>query len=294
MRKPLFLGAATALITPMTENGVDLEKLDSLINWQIESGIDGLVICGSTGEKATLNDEEHVAVLRHAVNAAKGRVPIIAGTGSNDTAHAVWLTKEACDLGCDGVLVSTPYYNKSTQKGLVKMFNVIADASTKPVIVYNVPSRTGIGIAPQTYKEIVKHPMIGGIKEASGDISLVADTLQLIGDEVPMYSGNDNQIVPLMSLGGKGVISVLSNAMPKEVHELCKIALEGDFKKAAELQLKYLPFINALFSEVNPIPIKSAMAKLGRCENFVRLPLVPMESEHEQKMFGIMKELGLI
>lgn len=294
MRKPLFEGAATALITPMTENGVDFEKLDLLINWQIAEGIDGLIICGSTGEKATLTDEEHVNVLRHAVTVADGRIPIIAGTGSNDTAHAVWLTKEACDLGCDGVLVSTPYYNKSTQKGLVKMFNTIADASSKPLIVYNVPSRTGIGIKAETYKEIFKHPMIGGVKEASGDLSLVAETLALCGDEVPIYSGNDDQIVPIMSLGGKGVISVLSNVLPKETHLMCEYALNGNFEQAAKMQIKYVPFIKALFSEVNPIPVKSAMAKLGKCKNILRLPLVPMESEDEEKMFSIMKDLGII
>lgn len=294
MRKPLFEGAATALITPMTEKGVDFEKLDLLINWQISEGIDALVICGTTGEKATLTDTEHVQVLHHAVTVTNGSVPIIAGTGSNDTAHAVWLTKEACSIGCDGVLVSTPYYNKTTQNGLVKMFNTIADASEKPLIIYNVPSRTGIGITAKTYKEIFKHPNIGGVKEASGDISLVAETLSVAGDDVPIYSGNDDQIVPIMSLGGKGVISVLSNVLPKETHKICEYAKNGNFAEARKLQLKYIPFIKALFSEVNPIPVKSAMAKLGKCQNILRLPLVPMENEHEEKMFKIMQDLKII
>lgn len=293
MKKQVFEGVATALITPLNEKGVDFDSLVKLINWQIESGIDALVICGSTGEKATLNDEEHVNVLRCAVETAAGRVPIIAGTGSNDTAHAVWMTREACDLGCDAMLVSTPYYNKSTQKGLVKMFNTIADASDKPIIVYNVPSRTGIAIEPETYLAISDHPMICGVKEAGDNFSKNVEMMRLVGDKLAVYSGNDNMVVPLMSLGGKGVISVLSNLLPKETVQMTKLALAGDFAAAAKMQLQYLPLINALFSEVNPIPVKAAMAALGFCENYVRLPLVPMEKEHEAVLLQCMRDAGL-
>ncbi len=295
MKQPIFKGVATALITPFKENGeVDFAALKKLIDWQITEGINALVICGTTGEKATLNDGEHCEVLRKSVEYAAGRVPIIAGTGSNDTAHAVWMTKEACSIGCDGVLVCTPYYNKTTQEGLVEMYKVIADASTVPVIVYNVPSRTGVAIEPETYVEIAKHPMICGIKEANGDISKIAKTLNLIGNSLAMYSGNDDQIVPIMSLGGIGVISVLSNVCPKLTVEMTNLALQGNFKAAAELQLKLVPFINALFSEVNPIPVKAAMSELGFCENKLRLPLIPMSAAKFQKMQDIMKELELI
>ena len=295
MKKPVFKGVATALITPFNEKGeVDFAALERLIDWQIAEGINALVICGTTGEKATLNDEEHCEVLRSAVKYARGRVPIIAGTGSNDTAHAVWMTKEACKIGCDAVLVCTPYYNKTTQEGLCEMYRVIADASEVPVIVYNVPSRTGVAIEPETYKEIADHPMICGIKEANGDISKIAQTLNLVGDVLPMYSGNDDQTVPIMSLGGLGVISVLSNVCPKLTVEMTNLALEGKFKEAAELQLKLVPLINALFSEVNPIPVKAAMSELGFCLNKLRLPLIPMSAPKFQKMKELMKDLGLL
>ena len=293
MKKPVFKGVATALITPFNEKGVDFDALERIIEQQIEGGINALVICGTTGEKATLNDEEHVQILRHAVKAASGRVPIIAGTGSNDTAHAVWMTKEAGDVGCDAALVCTPYYNKTTQKGLVTMFTTIADASDVPVILYNVPSRTGVGIEPETYIPLAEHPKIAGIKEANGDISKIAKTMAYVGDKIALYSGNDDQVVPIMSLGGLGVISVLSNVMPAKTVEMCDKWFAGDTKGAAELQLKLLPLANALFSEVNPIPVKAAMAALGLCENRVRLPLVPMEKEHEKVMLERMRDLGL-
>ena len=293
MKKPVFKGVATALITPFNEKGVDFDALERIIEQQIEGGINALVICGTTGEKATLNDEEHVQILRHAVKAASGRVPIIAGTGSNDTAHAVWMTKEAGDVGCDAALVCTPYYNKTTQKGLVTMFTTIADASDVPIILYNVPSRTGVGIEPETYIPLAEHPKIAGIKEANGDISKIAKTMAYVGDKIALYSGNDDQVVPIMSLGGLGVISVLSNVMPAKTVEMCDKWFAGDTKGAAELQLKLLPLANALFSEVNPIPVKAAMAALGLCENRVRLPLVPMEKAHEEIMLKRMRDLGL-
>jgi 4-hydroxy-tetrahydrodipicolinate synthase len=215
MNKPIFMGAATALITPMNETGVDYAAFEKLINWQIEEGIDALVICGTTGESSTLSDAEHRQVLKFALDVAKGRVPMIAGTGSNDTSYAIELTRYACEIGYDAMLVVTPYYNKTTQKGLVAMFNAIADASTKPIILYNVPSRTGVNIEPATYVELAKHPNIRAIKEASGNISKIVQTAALVGDKLDIYSGNDDQIVPILACGGKGVISALSNPAPK-------------------------------------------------------------------------------
>ncbi len=294
MKQQLFRGAATALITPLNENGVDFDSLERLIDWQICEGINALVICGTTGEKATLNDDEHREALRCAVDTAAGRVPIIAGTGSNDTAHAVWMTKEADALGCDGMLVCTPYYNKTTQNGLVTMFETIAAATDKPIIAYNVPSRTGIGIEPKTYERLAKIENITGIKEANGDISKIAETLRLVGNELALYSGNDDQIVPVMSLGGQGVISVISNLMPKRIAALCNTALVGDFKAASAEQLELLPLMKALFCEVNPIPVKAAMAEMGFCENCLRLPLVPIEQEHKAQLKKLMKQQGLI
>lgn len=292
-KQTIFKGAATALITPLNENGVDYESLEKLIEWQIAQGINALVITGTTGEASTLSDEEHREVIRFSVEKINHRVPVIAGTGGNDTAYAVSLTKYACEVGADACLVVTPYYNKATQNGLVKMFTTIADASTKPLILYNVPSRTGVNIVPSTFVKLAEHPNIVAVKEASGNISQCVEIMSLVGDKLDMYSGNDEQIVPIMSIGGKGVISVLSNVLPKETVEICDRFFAGDVKGSAELQLKYLPLINALFSEVNPIPVKSAMAKLGFCENYLRMPLSPMEAEHEEVMFKLMRECGL-
>ena len=293
-QNPVFRGAATALITPLTENGVDFDALGKLIDWQIDEGINALVIAGTTGEKSTLNDEEHHAVLEFSAERIAGRVPMIAGTGSNDTAHAIEMTRFACGCGADAVLVVTPYYNKATQNGLVKMYKTIADASEKPLIVYNVPSRTGVGIEPATYALLADHPNIAGIKEANGDLSRIMKTFALIGDRLDLYSGNDDQIVPLMSMGGQGVISVLSNLMPKQTVEICNRCFRGDFAGAAALQCALLPLINALFSEVNPIPVKAAMAAMGWCENYVRLPLTPMEDAHAQALYRLMREQDLI
>ena len=292
-KKPIFTGAATALVTPLTENGVDYAAFEKLINWQIESGIDALVICGTTGEASTLTDEEHRQVLKFAAEVVNSRVPIIAGTGSNDTAYAIDMTKYACDLGYDAMLVVTPYYNKTTQKGLIAMFKAIADASTKPLILYNVPSRTGVNIEPATYAALADHPMIAAIKEAGGNISKIVETVALVGDKLDIYSGNDDQIVPILACGGKGVISVLSNVVPKETSQMCKTFFAGDVKGAMDMQVKYLPLTNALFCEVNPIPVKAAMAALGFCENYLRLPLVPMEENHEAMLRQKMRDLGL-
>jgi len=228
------------------------------------------------------------------VKRVAGRCPVIASTGSNDTAHAIYLTKFACDAGADGILAVTPYYNKATQNGLVKMYTALADASTKPLILYNVPSRTGVNIEPETYAKLADHPMISGIKEANGNISKIVQTAQLVGDKLDIYSGNDDQIVPILSMGGKGVISVLSNPMPKKTVEICDKFFAGDLKGAAALQCELLPLINALFSEVNPIPVKAAMSAMGFCENYLRLPLVPMEEAHWLKLQALMKEQGLI
>ncbi len=293
-KKTVFTGAATAIITPLDENGVNYEQFRKLLDWQIAEGVDAIVACGTTGEGSTLTDEEHRKVIKFAVDTVAGRVPVIAGTGSNDTAYAVDLTKFACDAGADAVLVVTPYYNKATQKGLVKIFNQIADAATKPVIMYNVPSRTGVNIKPETCLELAEHPNISAIKEASGDISQIAKTAQLTRGKLDIYSGNDDQIVPVMSLGGKGVISVLSNVMPRKTAEICKKFFEGDIAGSAKLQLDLLPLINALFSEVNPIPVKAAMAKMGFCENYLRLPMTEMEPQNAEKLFGIMRGEGLI
>ena len=292
-RKPIFTGAASALITPMNENGVDYENFARLIDWQIEEGIDALVIAGTSGEASTLTDEEHREVLKFAVEKVNGRVPVIAGTGSNDTDYAIDLTKYACEIGCDAMLVVTPYYNKATQKGLIKMFNAIADASTKPIILYNVPSRTGCNIEPATYAELAKHPMIQAIKEASGNIDKIVETMALCGDKLDLYSGNDDQIVPLMSVGGKGVISVLSNVLPKETSLMCKKFFDGDIKGSAQMQFDYFPLIKALFCEVNPIPAKAAMAAMGFCEDYVRLPLTVMEDEHKAVLLNEMRKLGI-
>ena len=293
-KKPIFEGAGTALITPMNSDGVDFEALGNLIDLQIEKGIDALIICGTTGEKSTLDDAEHKEVLRFSLERAAGRVPMIAGTGSNDTRYGISMTKHACELGYDGLLVVTPYYNKTTQKGLIESFNAFADAATKPIIVYNVPSRTGVNILPDTYAALAEHPMIYGIKEASGNISQIVETAALVGDKLAIYSGNDDQIVPIIACGGKGVISVLSNVVPAETSRMCHLALEGNFKEAMELQKKYLKLTNALFSQVNPIPVKAALHKMGLCENRLRLPLVPLEKQYEDVLVARMEELGIL
>ena len=292
-KESIFTGAATAIVTPMNAQGIDYPAFERMLNWQVEQGIDALVICGTTGEGSTLTDEEHREVLQFALKVVNGRVPMIAGTGSNDAAYAIDLTKFACEIGYDAMLLVTPYYNKTTQKGLVAFFTAIADASTKPVILYNVPSRTGVNIAPATYAELAKHPMVAAIKEAGGNISQVVETAALVGDQLDIYSGNDDQIVPILACGGKGVISVLSNVLPAETSQMCKKFFDGDVKGAMELQKQYLPLINALFCEVNPIPAKAAAAAMGYGENILRLPLIPMEKAHEEELLRCMRDVGL-
>ena len=290
---PIFRGIATALITPLTADGIDYAQFGKLIDWQIDQGINALVICGTTGESSTLSDAEHRRAIAFACEKVNGRVPVIAGTGSNETAYAVELTKSACADGADAVLVVTPYYNKTTQNGLVAMYNTIADASTKPVILYNVPSRTGIGIQPETYVKLAQHPNIAAIKEANSDISKIVETYALVGDQLDIYSGNDDQIVPILSMGGQGCISVLSNVVPRETVAITDQFFAGNVAEAARLQCKFMPLIRSLFCESNPIPVKAAMAALGFCENYLRLPLVPMEQDHYETMLQRMRELGL-
>ena len=290
---PIFRGVATALITPLNESGIDFSAFARLIDWQIAEGVAALVIAGTTGEGSTLTDEEHRAAVRFAVEHTAGRVPVIAGTGSNDTAYAVDLTKYCCEVGADAMLVVTPYYNKATQNGLIKMYTTIADASTKPLILYNVPSRTGVNIQPKTCAALADHPNIAAIKEASGNISQIVELASLVGDRMDIYSGNDDQITPILAMGGAGVISVLSNVLPRRTTEICDRLFSGDVAGSAELQCELLPLINALFSEVNPIPVKAAMAAMGWCENYLRLPLTPMEPEHERVLLDLMRAQGI-
>lgn len=294
MKNTVFKGVATAIVTPIDENGVDYARFAKLIDWQIAEGINAIVVCGTTGESSTLTDAEHKEAIAFAVKHVNGRVPVIAGTGSNDTAYAVELTEFACKAGADAVLVVTPYYNKATQNGLVKLFTTVADASTKPVILYNVPSRTGVNILPETCAILAEHPRICAIKEASGNISQIAKTAALVKGKMDVYSGNDDQILPVLSLGGIGVISVLSNIMPKKTVEMCDSFFAGDIKKSTDIQLELLPLINALFCEVNPIPVKAAVSAMGMCENYVRLPLTVMEKQNEEKLLKLMSEQGLI
>ena len=291
--EPIFRGAATALVTPLTAQGIDYPRLGRLIDWQIGEGIDALVICGTTGEGSTLTDKEHRDAIAFAVERTAGRVPVIAGTGSNDTAYAIELTRFACEAGADACLVVTPYYNKATQNGLVAMYSAIADASTKPLILYNVPSRTGVGIQPAPYRKLAEHPNIAAIKEANGNISAIVETRALVGDQLDIYSGNDDEIVPILSMGGLGVISVLSNLLPRETSQICHKFFAGDVAGAAKMQCQYLPLIRALFSEVNPIPVKAAMAAMGFCEDYLRLPLTPMEESHRQVLLAEMRRQGL-
>lgn len=294
MKKTIFTGAATAIVTPFKNGAVDYDMYGTLIDWQIEQGIDAIVTVGTTGEGPTLTHEEHREVIRYCVEKVAHRVPVIAGTGSNCTEEAIGLTKFAAQVGADAALLVTPYYNKATQAGLVASFTAVADAADLPCVLYNVPSRTGCNIQPATVAKLAEHPMICAVKEASGNISQVAQIAALAGDKIDIYSGNDDQVVPIMALGGKGVISVLSNVAPAATVEMCRRMLAGDVAGARELQLKYLPLIDALFCEVNPIPVKAAMAAMGYGENSLRLPLTCMEPAHEERLLGCMRDLGII
>ena len=293
MKHTIFKGYATAMVTPMTSTGVDYDALTRFIEFQIENGINALVAVGTTGESATLTPEERSEVIRFTVKRVNGRVPVIAGTGTNNTQHVLEYTRRACSSGADAVLVVTPYYNKATQGGLIAHFSAVADVSEKPVILYNVPSRTGCNLLPATCAALAEHPNIAAIKEANSDISKIVETFSLVGDRLDIYSGNDDQIVPILSMGGAGCISVLSNVIPAETVAITQRFFAGDVAGAAQLQCKYMPLIRALFCESNPIPVKAAMAALGYCDNYLRLPLVPMEEDHYQGMLQRMRELGL-
>ncbi len=290
----IFTGAAVAIVTPFKNNQVDYESLAALIERQIENSTDAIVICGTTGESSTLTDEEHKECIRFCVEKTAGRVPVIAGTGSNDTDYAISLSKYACEVGVDGLLLVTPYYNKATPKGLIKHFTAIADATNKPIILYNVPSRTGVNISLPVYKELAKHDRIVAAKEASGNISAVAALAEACGNSLDIYSGNDDQIVPILSLGGKGVISVLSNVVPKDTHDIVALWNEGKTKESLALQLKYLDLINALFCEVNPVPVKTAMGLMGLCADEMRLPLCEMEENNKERLATALRNHGII
>lgn len=292
-KKTLFTGVGTALITPFTEDGVNFEALGKIIDFQIENSTDALIICGTTGEAATMPDKEHLSVIEYAVKKTAGRIPVIAGTGSNDTAHCVELSCEAQKVGADGLLISTPYYNKCSQKGLLMHFDKILENVTLPIILYNIPGRTGMQFKLDTLQELAKDDRIVGIKEASGSIEYLTDLVHAC-PSLDVYSGNDDMVVPLLSLGGKGVISVLSNIAPKETHNLCQMFFDGDVKGSLKLQMEYLDLIHALFCEVNPIPVKTAMNLMGFDAGVLRLPLCEMDAANLSVLKSAMAERGLI
>ncbi len=295
MKTPIFTGSGVAIITPMFADGsVNFEVLRALLEQQIAGGTDAVIICGTTGEASALNDAEHLDVIEFAGKTVAGRVPVIAGTGSNDTRHAIALSTEAKNRGADALLQVTPYYNKTSQAGLVRHFTAIADAVGLPMILYNVPSRTGMTIQPETYAELAKHPLVAGAKEAGGNFSAMAKTAALCGDELPLYSGNDDQILPVLSLGGVGVISVLANVAPRGTHEICRKYFEGKREESLALQLRFLPLIEALFCDVNPIPVKEAMRMLGTEAGPCRMPLAPLSDANRARLRGALKDAGLL
>ena len=293
--KPIFTGAAVAIVTPFDQYGnINYPKLAELIEYQIAHSTDAIVICGTTGESAALDMVEHIKAMEFAIKQVDHRVPVIAGTGSNDTAVAVKLSNQAEAAGADALLVVTPYYNKTSQDGLVRHYKYIADRVSHPIIVYNVPSRTGVNIKPETFARLADIERIAAIKEASGNISDVAKIVRLCGDKLDIYSGNDDQITAIMSLGAKGVISVLSNVAPEGAHDIAQAALDGDFKKSAELQIHYLDLINKLFMDVNPIPVKEAMNIMGLEVGDCRMPLAPLSPADHEVMVQTLKDYNLI
>lgn len=295
MKNPVFTGAGVAIITPMYEDGsINFDELGRILEDQIAQGTDAIVICGTTGECSTMTDEEQLATIKFTVDTVAHRIPVIAGAGSNDTDHGCALAAKSAACGADALLMVTPYYNKTSQAGLVAHFTAMAEAGGIPVILYNVPSRTGLNIAPETAMELSRHPLINGIKEASGNISQVAKIAALCGDELNIYSGNDDQVVPLLSLGGKGVISVVSNVAPELVHDCCQAFFEGDTARACQLQLAMLPLSEALFCEVNPIPVKYAMNVLGWNAGGCRLPLVDPSEAHQKLIEETLNVAGLL
>ena len=292
-KQTIFTGAGVAIVTPMHADGsVNYKRYRELIEWQIENGTDAIITCGTTGESSTLNHEEHIAVMRTAVEQAAGRVPVISGTGSNDTGYCIELSLEAQKLGADALLLVSPYYNKTSQRGLIAHYTAIADAVELPIILYNVPSRTGVDIKPETIAKLAEHPRIVAVKEANGNISAAAQVAALC--DIDIYSGNDDQIVPLLSLGSKGVISVLSNILPQQTHDICAKWFAGDAAGSRALQLKYLELANALFSDVNPIPVKEAMNLMGMDVGACRLPLLDMDEAGRSKLAAVLKKYGLM
>lgn len=294
MKEILFTGSGVAIVTPFHAGAVNFPAFGRLIDRQIDGGTDAIIVCGTTGESSTMSDEEHLNAIRFAVKRAAGRVPVVAGAGSNDTAYAVNLAKESKEAGVDGILVVTPYYNKTSQRGLIAHYNTIADATDLPMILYHIPGRTGVTIAPQTFKELSKHPNIVAVKEASGNISKIAETKYLCGDDLDLYSGNDDQIVPILSLGGIGVISVLSHVAPKATHDICQLYFDGKVKESARLQLEYMDLIHALFIDVNPIPVKDAMNQMGFAAGPCRMPLYPMSDGDRAVLTAALKNHGLL
>lgn len=290
----VFKGSGCALITPFTNTGVNYGELDRLVEFQVENGTDAIIACGTTGEASTMDDKEHLSVIERVVKRVDGRIPVIAGTGSNDSRHGAELSKSAEKLGADALLHVTPYYNKATQDGLIKHFTLMADSVNIPIILYNVPSRTGCSIAPATLDKLADHPNIAAIKEAGGNIAVTAQMLALCGDRIDVYSGNDDMNVAICSIGGIGTISVLANVAPRQSHEMIAKCLEGDYKAAAKIQLDSLDLINALFCEVNPIPVKTAMRMMGFDAGELRLPLSEMSPANYERLKGAMKAYGLI
>ena len=293
MKNTVFTGMATAIVTPMTETGIDYEALGRFIEFQIENGINAIVVMGTTGENATIEPEDQKEVIRFTVEKVAKRVPVIAGTGTNNTDHVLHNTRNACEVGADAILVVTPYYNKATQNGLIKHFTAIADASTVPVILYNVPGRTGCALQPRTVAKLAEHPNIVGLKEATGNMSQMVELMHLCGDKIDIYSGEDALTVPMMAMGGSGTISVLSNVVPKEAVAMTDACIAGDYKTAAKMQCDLLPLINALFSEVNPIPAKAAVSAMGFGREHLRMPLTPMEEGPRAVLLEEMRKLGV-
>lgn len=295
MKKTVFTGAGVAIVTPMFEDGsVNYDVLGQLIEYQIENGTDAIISCGTTGESATLDNQEHCDVLSYTIKKVNGRVPVVAGTGSNDTRYAVELSRHAQEAGADALLMVTPYYNKTSQTGLINHYHYVADRVDVPIILYNVPSRTGCNIQPTTYVELAKHPNIVATKEASGDISSIAKTISLCGDDLAVYSGNDDQVIPILSLGGKGVISVFSNIYPQKMHQICAEFFNGNTEKSRDMMLHYLDLMNGLFCDVNPIPVKEAMNMMGYQCGPCRMPLAPMSESAKISLAALLKKHGLI
>ncbi len=294
MKQAIFTGSGVALVTPFTSGGVDYPALEKLLDFQLDRGTDAVIVCGTTGEAATMSYAERMAVIEAVVRRVDGRVPVIAGSGANCTETAIALSRDAVSAGADGLLVVTPFYNKATQRGLVRHYTAVADAAEKPVILYNVPSRTGVKCTAETYAALAQHPNILGVKEAGGDLALIQKTREFCPEDFYIWSGNDDETAPIMLLGGKGVISVAANVAPDRMHDLTRACLEGDFVSAGRMQLELRALCEALFWEVNPIPVKTALALMGMCEEVFRLPLCEMEPENRERLAAVLQRYGLV